>query len=364
MKLNIIRLFIFLIFYLSLDIIFSLYYIKETSYSCYDVSKNFYSLLKNCNKQERYGKINYNVKTDAYGYRVGNIKKEEKKENILFLGDSQIYGVGLNFQDSFIGRLEKKQTNYNFYNLGVPSYSPLMYNYTLKNFLKTKKANKVFIFLDLSDLLGDNFIWSRNDNTNNGKPFLINQDILDNIELGLDKKKFSLKEFKKKYFKGSRIISRYINNFFRKIKKTFKLNNEQNNLITTKTNGGEFTYTSYNNLPNIWKQKKFSETKLNFKKNIMEITNNLRSKKIDYYFIIMPWPETLEYGQDVLNWETYIKNICNETKCKKVINFFPIFKKIKKDNKNWAIKLYLENDFHPNKYGSKLIAEEIFDIIN
>lgn len=364
MKLNIIRFFIFLIFYLSLDVVYSLYYIKETSYSCYDVSKNFYSLLKNCNKQEKYGKLSYNVKTDINGYRVGNIKKEAKKDNILFLGDSQVYGVGLDYEDTFIGGLEKKKTNYNFYNLGVPSYSTLMYKYKLKKFLKTKKTKKVFIFLDLSDLFGDNFVWGKNIKTNNGKPFLINQDILEKIETGLNDKDFSFKEFKKKYFKGSRMISKYINNFFRQIKKNFKSKNIQNNIITKKSNGGEFTYTPFNDLPNIWKQKKFSQTKLNFKKNIIEITDDLRSKKIDYYFIIMPWPETLEYGQDVFNWEAYINNICNETKCKKVINFFPIFKKIKIKNKNWVNKLFLENDFHPNKYGSKIITEEIFDIIN
>ena len=51
-------------------------------------------------------------------------KKVTKNKNIIFLGDSQTFGVGSNWEDTFVGILEERFQKYNFFNLGVPSYSP------------------------------------------------------------------------------------------------------------------------------------------------------------------------------------------------------------------------------------------------
>ena len=58
---------------------------------------------------------------------------------MVFLGDSFTYGFGVNYEDSIVGFLEKKKTNYDFINLAVPGYSPSMNLYKLKKYLNKSK---------------------------------------------------------------------------------------------------------------------------------------------------------------------------------------------------------------------------------
>ena len=74
-----------------------------------------------------------------------------------------------------------------------------------------------------------------------------------------------------------------------------------------------------------------------------------------------PWPDTLNYGQTVFNWEMYVKNLCRLSNCKKVINLFPDFINIKNNNNDWLNYLYLKNDIHLTTEGNKIVAEKILN---
>ena len=124
-----------------MDIIFSNSIIKSMvkkdcfKYMRYTINnQNYYSyeLEKNCKAYETKRTVKtYNVYTDENGYRVGskkniNINKVNKENTIVFLGDSFTYGLGVNYEDSIVGILEKKEINYNTLNLAVPGYSPVI----------------------------------------------------------------------------------------------------------------------------------------------------------------------------------------------------------------------------------------------
>ena len=72
--------------------------------------------------------------TDELGLRVGNKSplKTKDNENIFIFGDSFTYGVGLEYEKTFVGMIEKKIKNQNIFNFGVGSYSPSVYLYKLK----------------------------------------------------------------------------------------------------------------------------------------------------------------------------------------------------------------------------------------
>ena len=42
-------------------------------------------------------------------------------------------------------------------------------------------------------------------------------------------------------------------------------------------------------------------------KNIIEIGEIADQLNSEYYIIIMPWPDTLNFGQTEFNWEKYTK---------------------------------------------------------
>ena len=64
--------------------------------------------------------------TDDMGLRIGkdSLSKNKDKKNIFIFGDSFTYGVGIEYEKTFAGLLEKKYSDYNVYNFGVGSYSP------------------------------------------------------------------------------------------------------------------------------------------------------------------------------------------------------------------------------------------------
>ena len=98
---------------------------------------------------------------------------------------------------------------------------------------------------------------------------------------------------------------------------------------------------------------------LKIEKNIIEIGEIADQLNSEFYIIIMPWPDTLNFGQTNFNWEKYTKNLCKKSKCKNIINLFPKFKKIKKIDQNWLESIYLNNDIHLTKTGNNFVADEI-----
>ena len=132
----------FLIFYLLADILFSNFFLNyRVEYKCYNYSNNglFYKLYKNCYAEMRYISSieSFKVFTNENGERYSGKKNKKinKNNNVFFFGDSQTFGFGSDWENTFVGIIEKKIGNYNFYNFGVPSYSPSVYLYKLNEVL-------------------------------------------------------------------------------------------------------------------------------------------------------------------------------------------------------------------------------------
>ena len=75
----------------------------------------------------------------------------------------------------------------------------------------------------------------------------------------------------------------------------------------------------------------------------------------------MPWPDTLNFGQKVFNWENYAKNLCKKSSCDGVINLFSEFENIKLKEINWLEKIYLKDDIHLTPLANQIVAEKIIN---
>ena len=74
---------------------------------------------------------------------------------VLFLGDSFTEGQGVEFHDSFVGRVGASfsNTSLEVLNAGVTSYSPINYKARLNGLLeKGLEIDEIFVFLDISDI--------------------------------------------------------------------------------------------------------------------------------------------------------------------------------------------------------------------
>ncbi len=345
---------LFLLLFAIFDLIFSNFIYKETfRYACYKYDIDFYSLQPNCVAVEKHEPTNKNFKvyTDENGHRfLGQKKASDKKKTIIFLGDSQTYGLGLEYKDTFVGKFEKNPNDYKILNFGVPSYSPTVYNYQLKIIKKKiKNVKKIILVLDISDLLQESFRWRYN--TENNKPSL-----LIDIPKKKEKKISGWQRFRRENFKGYRLITFHIREFLRSIKNHSESKKDE----IKKTHWGEFTYTDSKNLQKkYWQLLKFDKALKKMTKNLYEISTVSANMNSELYIVIFPWVETLQYGQNSFNWENYMIKTCDDIKCTKLINLFPKFRELKNTNPNWRKELYLVDDIHLNEKGHEILYRTI-----
>ena len=349
--------FIYLFFFLIGDIVVSNFFIKtKIENNCYEQLGDFYRLKKNCYAKEKWIKKSksYKVYTDENGYRYNGDKKAHltKDKTAAFFGGSFTYGMGASFEDSFVGLIEKVQKDFNIVNLGVAGYSPTVYNYQLEKLIQKRIIpNKIFLVLDIVDVNNEATNWEITDNAS--RP--VNIEYIPNVKN--DEKKF--KNFKRKNFKITRMISTSINNFLRSLRfHISKLNQEYKKPELSQY--GSFLSKDLKELDKtFWNPYGFDQAILKIKKGVQNIGEIARNINADFYIIIYPWPDSLEYGQGKFNWEEFAHQLCNDNSCTKLINFFPEFNDLKLSSKNWVNKLYLEDDVHLTVFGHDLIAQKI-----
>ena len=99
-----------------------------------------------------WGPHQYKFCTSEHGTRNDCSTNNMKKFDYAFIGDSQTEGVGLNFEDTYVGNFAK-ENKLNVINFGIVRSSPSLYYKRLKFFLNQEiKFKELFILIDISDL--------------------------------------------------------------------------------------------------------------------------------------------------------------------------------------------------------------------
>ena len=224
-----------------------------------------------------------------------------------------------------------------FHNMGVSSYSPIIYKTKIKFFLEKKdiEPTEVIIFLDISDIEDEFFYYTCENNKSVCSKY-------DDVELNINKKKEKINfPIFEKIKKLTRKIKR---KFFPKIhiyKKDF--------------NRSGWTYL-----------KKTDKTNIgiaNAIKNMKELHSYLESKNIPMSLAVYPWPgQILHDSQDSRQVKLW-KNFCI-SRCKSFINLFPTFFNEKENlsKKEIVKKYYLKNDMHFNEIGNKKIYDKLIEM--
>ena len=357
--------FVYSFFIILGDILYSNFgNIKDINYNCFKFYNltadkkeyHYYDFKKNCIATESLRTVApYNVYTDENGYRFSGKPRKEIVKNILFVGDSQTYGYGINYEDSFSGIIQANLDNYEVYNLAVPSYGIRMYLKRIEDFYKkNKKASHIFVTLDMTDVIDASFRW--HDITSLDTPVIKTHRAVKEID--------SWDKIKGSNFKGIRLLTFYTRNFFRSIRKNFLINNNKYEDIALKTEVANFTYEKINKENTPFLTNESFNLSLNYIDEYFgKISNLAKKNNTELYLIIFPWPENLIYGQKIFNWESYTNEICKKHRCKKVLNLFKDFAVIKENNPNWKKLIYIDQDIHLKRYGNSILANKILSEI-
>ncbi len=159
-RLAIIAFSLFIIFFAIIDLLLGIFLIPR-DYSDFRTRDPWYhhGLKKNVTTQAAWGPIIYPFYTNNLGFRdllVRDIPLKTDNKRILILGDSHSEGVGIDYQYTFAGRLQKMFENkgVDILNASAVSYSPKIH-YLKGDLLlnhKNLEVDEVWVIIDISDL--------------------------------------------------------------------------------------------------------------------------------------------------------------------------------------------------------------------
>ena len=286
--------------------------------------------------------------TDNHGFKYQCDKKRNKKFDIAFIGDSFTEGVGLNYENTFVGIFENEK-NMSIANLGVTSYAPNIYLSKVKYLLdQNYEFDHLFIFIDISDLYDDNVFYKLNPDYSVG-------------EKNAKKKNLKIIKFLRynfpitNYYMYVIKMNQRINSEVPPVKSETPIFNKKASIKASWTYQENEKIDGYN--------EDITKTKNHMIQTMTLLYNILKERNIEMSIGVYPWPQQLK--NDKVNSEhvNMWKKFCI-SKCKYFVNFFPIF--FEKMNNSSYINVYKKyffwNDVHFNKEGNKLIANKLLEV--
>lgn len=321
------------------------------SYSLY--SEKFHHVFdKNVNTTSVWGKKKYSIITDENGFRVGkNYKFNKNSDNIAFIGDSFIWGSGLDYEDHFISSLGNEN---NYINLGYLSYSPSIYYKKLKYYIENKNIEfkKVFIFVDHTDIQDEGVFYREDDQGNIVRAFNTDK----------ENKVRRYKHTIKNYLKVNSFIFKFYETLYSKkdisaLLKCF----ESDTLESYKSNFDE-DRNNYTISEKLQSTKWVKKGKLKTEKYLEKIYSLLVKNNVEMILVLYPSATEILHKVDESNsfHTNFLKKWANKTNRKnfKILNLHKNFETNNNELINYK-KYFILCDIHWNSNSHAVIAKAI-----
>lgn len=326
----------------------------------------------------------YDLYTNSLGFKDKSnrkIARSTEKRRIVFIGDSFTEGILLEYQDTFVGRIDSAVSvqNIEVLNAGRVSYSPIIYWRKLKYLIENVKLkfDELVVFIDISDIddeasyydlsidenVIDQIIEPIIEPRDYGISWLISNQNIENIRL---------------FLRNNFIIMSAGINWIHDIifQDTLELQKANSDSLEN-SNQEEIDTTSTTKNDNTWDivladrranwtvdEEYYKEYGIRGKPRMIKYMDKLvkltTEGDIDLTVVVYPWPSQIWY-EDLKSMHVQIwQDWCDQNDVN-FINLFPAFVKINIDEtKKLDIisKYFVPYDLHFNKEGNKLVADE------
>jgi hypothetical protein len=119
-----------------------------------------HGLAANFSGSEKWGELTLRLVTNSLGLRDSSVREVPARSaarRVVVIGDSFTEGLGVNFEESFVGLLHEagqaRPEQAEFLNAGVTSYSPVIYYRKIKSLLKAGvRFGELVVLSDISDV--------------------------------------------------------------------------------------------------------------------------------------------------------------------------------------------------------------------
>lgn len=295
-----------------------------------------------------WGNQKYKICTNHLGFKdyCDKSLQVSSEVDIAFIGDSFTEGIGLPYEDSFVGQIAKARPDLRIANLGVSSYAPSIYLAKIKKLLDDGFIFKeLVVYIDISDIQDEAVSYQYKDGIVQ-EPESVRNDRINSVASQSPYKKFLKKYLPITYIFMSRI-------------QAMKDHANAKDYLERDFSRSAWTYNQ-NSLGYGSAGVDASITKAVVLMNDLYGLLNHRGIKLSVG--VYPWPAQLLYdnvdSRQVQIWKDFCTN-----KCSHFYNLFPVFFALEKDVGAPKVidQYFIKGDVHFNAEGAKLIADNFLD---
>jgi hypothetical protein len=351
--------------FLCLDLLFGAYavrLIKEASrQDSFRIENSIYhhGLSPSFKGVGFWGDGSYPVCTNSHGMKTScdETACEGKQFDIAFIGDSFTEGIGLSYEQTFVGQVARQEKTLKIANLAVASYSPSIYFAKVKQYVEQGFVfKKLVVFVDISDIQDESVYRTVDGRVFIGEPPPRNNwsTLKSAISSRLPVLAFAKRlifDDKKNPIRSSKIESEDsaenpVSNQFR-IQSIYQHDYER-------------SAWTYNDATPGYGRMGVNESVRKAVEQMEMLYAFLSERGIDLSVAVYPWPGTLMHdhvnSRQVKIWQQFCKD-----RCRHFYNLFDVFfAEAKKTSTDEVLARYfITGDVHLNLNGNRLVAKQL-----
>ena len=304
-----------------------------------------------------WGELRYRLITNSLGFKDGSVRDVPMKSaarRILLIGDSFAEGIGMSFEESFAGLLDRagqeRSDKVEFLNAGVASYSPSIYYKKIKYLLDAGlQVDEVVVFSDTSDVTDEATSY-----------FCIDDNPQYRSHCTAAEGSAQPAAAPKKKKKADFLIDRFV--VTNKVRISIKRSIQSflgNRRISINTDRDRIGWTIPGlDVGNDYKPLGVEGGIRRSLQNMLALSDLLTAKNIPLTIVVYPWAQQLAQGDRNSPQISLWREFC-DGRCKAFIDLFPVFFAAADADKNWYEHLYILGDDHFSAAGNQLMFREM-----
>ena len=302
-----------------------------------------------------WGEVRHRLVTNSLGFKDASARTIQLKpasRRALLIGDSFAEGIGMSYEDSFAGLLQRAGQQRNdrieFLNAGVASYSPSIYYKKIKYLLDLGlQFDEVVVLSDTSDVT---------DEANSY--FCIDDDPKYRVHCA--PAEGSMQPVAAAPKKSNFLIDRFVvtNRVRIAVKRSIQsvLGNRRASINTDHARIG-WTIPGLD-VSRDYKPLGVEGGIARSLQNMRALSDLLAARNIPLSIVVYPWAQQVAQGDRNSRQVSLWREFC-EGRCKAFINLYPVFFAASAADRNWYERYYILGDDHFSIEGNQLVFREL-----
>jgi hypothetical protein len=312
-----------------------------------------HGLDRNRDVTDYWGDKPYRLTTNSLGFKdwgVREVSRVKPRCRTLFIGDSFTEGIGLAWDDTFVGMLQKQHPECELLNAAVSGYSPSIYRNKIARLLRDGfEVDRIVVFIDISDIQDEAVHYERaaNGEIKDNALYLVN----DSASPSSKAPPVELRSNESKWSRARRGLDRY---FFVASLLVHATTEKKEPVDVFDLYRSAWTYDK--NLPGYGPGGVDSGIKRAIDE-MVALSDLLTDHHVKLSVAVYPWPGQLLHDQreslQVKIWRDFCK-----TRCEYFLDLFPPFFDAigGKEANTWLPEFFFNGDVHYNRNANELIA--------